>query len=136
MVAECSMSQRLWNSRTRFRVSCLSPTVTREGGPSTNTDPLVFFPNRTRRRKPNLSFWISRTFQTWPMQISAHRTQIYRWARRKKKVCISHSFLIIINWTDLNYAISSFLCQLEAHHKVSLCPDTEVYSFLFVCSSH
>lgn len=75
---ESSISLRLWSSRTRYRVCCLSPTATRGGGRTPSTAPLVFFHSRSLRRRPNLSSWISRTFQIWPMLISTHRTPTYK----------------------------------------------------------
>lgn len=80
--AGSNMSLRLWSSRTRSRVSCLSPTATRGGGPTPSTAQLVFFHSLSLRRRPNPSSWISRTFQTWPMLTSTHRTPTYRWVGR------------------------------------------------------
>lgn len=74
-----SMSLRLWSSRTRSRVFCLSPTATRGGGLTPSIARLVFFHSLSPRRRPNPSSWISKTFQTWPMLTSTRRTPIYRW---------------------------------------------------------
>lgn len=73
-----SMSLRLWSSRTRSRVFCLSPTATRGGGLTPSIARLVFFHSLSPRRRPNPSSWISKTFQTWPMLTSTRRTPIYR----------------------------------------------------------
>lgn len=76
-----SMPQRLWSSRTRCRVSYLSPTLTSGGGPITSTDRLACSHSLSLRRRPNRSSLISRTSQTWPKLTSTHRIPIYRWVR-------------------------------------------------------
>lgn len=76
-----STPRRLWSSRTRCRVSYLSPTLTSGGGPITSTDRLACSHSLSPKRRPNRSSLISRTSQTWPKPTSTHRTPIYRWVR-------------------------------------------------------
>lgn len=123
-VVGSNMPLRFWSSRTRFTVSYLSPTATRGGGPTTSTDLWVFCHNLNLKRKPNLSSWISRTFQIWPMLTSIHRTPTYRWAGRSdlegclflissNKLLSHHNLFIIIIITFITNVSDQ---PLSPHH--------------------